>query len=322
MDYGRRAYGSESKDYMTYMSEITDQYVSSIGGIVDAGTKRPYMYDSYQNMMYLNNEAKYGITQYLGGSPMDIVAYKKSGGLEIKDRPIIPYPTIERLKMNGIKVSFDDLIPEEVSQTDTNVGSAIFALDFEGAYTDSIQGLSPVLAFGNSIDYSVYHDGQSSLLLQATESLPDSSILYGVIGWYPIGYFNPLSFIFSFYFIGSDFVGAADDGQMNGYMAIGYDTGSLVMRLYPSGSLTIGHEDSEGVPMIQHNTTWANDTWYKCVIAYNDGLLTAKINDDTIINEVDTTEISSVISTVAFVQISAFVSTPNLWIDTVMIECN
>ena len=65
MDYGRRPYASPSEDYKTFTSEITDQYVKSIGGVTPAGMKRPYVYKDYTSMQYLFNTTR----QYLGGVP-------------------------------------------------------------------------------------------------------------------------------------------------------------------------------------------------------------------------------------------------------------
>jgi hypothetical protein len=65
MDYGKRPYASPSEDYKTFTSEITDQYVKSIGGVAPAGLKRPYVYNDYNSMQYLFNTTQ----QYLGGRP-------------------------------------------------------------------------------------------------------------------------------------------------------------------------------------------------------------------------------------------------------------
>ena len=66
MDYGRRKYvspsttvdgiGTDTKNNTftaSFMGEITDQYMTSIGQARNAAFKRPYIYKDYQSMMYL-----------------------------------------------------------------------------------------------------------------------------------------------------------------------------------------------------------------------------------------------------------------------------
>ena len=65
MDYGRRKPASPSKSYITFMTEVTDQYMKSIGGIHPVDFKRPYMYEDYTSMMYLNDSP----LKQLGGIP-------------------------------------------------------------------------------------------------------------------------------------------------------------------------------------------------------------------------------------------------------------
>jgi hypothetical protein len=64
MDYGKRKYGTSKKSYIEYASEITDQYIKSIGGVHKADFKRPYKADDYHSMMYAFDTPM----KYLGGT--------------------------------------------------------------------------------------------------------------------------------------------------------------------------------------------------------------------------------------------------------------
>jgi photosystem II stability/assembly factor-like uncharacterized protein len=64
MDYGKRKYGTSKKSYIEYASEITDQYIKSIGGVHKADFKRPYKADDYHSMMYSFDTPM----KYLGGT--------------------------------------------------------------------------------------------------------------------------------------------------------------------------------------------------------------------------------------------------------------
>ena len=112
MDYGRRVYGTNSKKYITFMSEITDKYVQSIGGKFTAGTKQPYLYDNYHTMQYLYNQKK----RYLGGIPA----------------------TLEDLGLTSA-------IAPDASNLNT-----LFSVTFDGTYADLVTGLLPIATVGNS----------------------------------------------------------------------------------------------------------------------------------------------------------------------------
>ena len=112
MDYGRRVYGTNSNNYITFMSEITDKYVQSIGGKFTAGTKQPYLYDNYHTMQYLYNQKK----RYLGGIPA----------------------TLEDLGLTSA-------IAPDASNLNT-----LFSVTFDGTYADLVTGLLPIATFGNS----------------------------------------------------------------------------------------------------------------------------------------------------------------------------
>lgn len=112
MDYGRRVYGTNSKKHITFMSEITDKYVQSIGGKFTAGTKQPYLYDNYHTMQYLYNQKK----QYLGGIPA----------------------TLEDLGLTSA-------IAPDASNLNT-----LFSVTFDGTYADLVTGLLPIATVGNN----------------------------------------------------------------------------------------------------------------------------------------------------------------------------
>jgi len=112
MDYGRRVYGTNSNNYITFMSEITDKYVQSIGGKFTAGTKQPYLYDNYHTMQYLYNQKK----RYLGGIPA----------------------TLEDLGLTSA-------IAPDASNLNT-----LFSVTFDGTYADLVTGLLPIATVGNS----------------------------------------------------------------------------------------------------------------------------------------------------------------------------
>ena len=125
MDYGRRVYGTNSNNYITYMSEITDKYVQSIGGKFTAGIKQPYLYDDYFSMKYIYNLKK----KYLGGTPA---------------------ATLEDLGVTPV------IVPE-VSNLNT-----VFSVDFDGTYADSISGILPISTIGNNS--LITHSGKSCVL--------------------------------------------------------------------------------------------------------------------------------------------------------------
>jgi hypothetical protein len=112
MDYGRRVYGTNSKKHITFMSEITDKYVQSIGGKFTAGTKQPYLYDNYHTMQYLYNQKK----RYLGGIPA----------------------TLEDLGLTSA-------IAPDASNLNT-----LFSVTFDGTYADLVTGLLPIATVGNN----------------------------------------------------------------------------------------------------------------------------------------------------------------------------
>jgi hypothetical protein len=65
MDYGRRKYASPSDCQKGFTSEVTDQYVNSVGGDTypHADWRQPYTQKNYQEMMYLFNDL--GTSPYL-----------------------------------------------------------------------------------------------------------------------------------------------------------------------------------------------------------------------------------------------------------------
>jgi len=128
MDYGRRVYGTKSENYITFMSEITDKYVQSIGGKFTAGTKQPYLYDDYFSMQYIYNLKK----KYLGGTPA--------------------------AKLEDLGVT--SAIVPEVSNLNT-----LFLVNFDGTYADSISGILPAATMGNNS--LITYGGQSCVLLNA-----------------------------------------------------------------------------------------------------------------------------------------------------------
>lgn len=83
MDYGKRSYGSPANNQPTYIQEITDQYIQSIGGIWPADFKRPYVYSSYTEMQYLFNSP----VVYTGGEAPILE------DLDIELDPLIPVPS-------------------------------------------------------------------------------------------------------------------------------------------------------------------------------------------------------------------------------------
>ena len=86
MDYGRKPYVSPSTTYLDFMSEITDQYVKSIGGVINFGKKRPYDHKDYSAMQYLYNTTK----KYLGGGAPALEDIDFAGMQ--KKKVIIPAP--------------------------------------------------------------------------------------------------------------------------------------------------------------------------------------------------------------------------------------
>jgi hypothetical protein len=73
MDYGRRNYGSPPGQQTIHMSEITDQYIWSMGINFTLDFKQPYNYEDYQAMIYLFNApitSPYLVNQpFNGGNP-------------------------------------------------------------------------------------------------------------------------------------------------------------------------------------------------------------------------------------------------------------
>jgi hypothetical protein len=113
MDYGRRVYGTKSNNYITFMSEITDKYVQSIGGKFTAGIKQPYLYDDYFSMQYLYNSR----LKYLGGKPA---------------------ASLEALGLDST-----------ITPSSRTLNTA-FSVNFDGTYADSVSGLSPAQIDGNT----------------------------------------------------------------------------------------------------------------------------------------------------------------------------
>jgi hypothetical protein len=83
MDYGKRSYGSPANNHPTFIQEITDQYIQSIGGIWPADFKRPYVYSSFQEMQYLFNSP----VVYTGGEAPLLE------DLDVELDPLIPVPS-------------------------------------------------------------------------------------------------------------------------------------------------------------------------------------------------------------------------------------
>lgn len=83
MDYGKRSYGSPANNHPTFIQEITDQYIQSIGGIWPADFKRPYVYSSYTEMQYLFNSP----VVYTGGEAPLLE------DLDVELDPLIPVPS-------------------------------------------------------------------------------------------------------------------------------------------------------------------------------------------------------------------------------------
>lgn len=137
MDYGRRVYGTNSKKHITFMSEITDKYVQSIGGKFTAGTKQPYLYDNYHTMQYLYNQKK----RYLGGTPA----------------------TLEDLGLTSA-------IAPDASNLNT-----LFSVTFDGTYADLVTGLLPIATVGNS-SLTTY-GGQPCVLLHIPKDDDLKSVL-------------------------------------------------------------------------------------------------------------------------------------------------
>jgi hypothetical protein len=67
-DYGLRPYASNAESYLDFISEVTNQYITSIGGVIEADFIRPYLYDDYTNMEYIQDT----VVQYLGGTPQTL----------------------------------------------------------------------------------------------------------------------------------------------------------------------------------------------------------------------------------------------------------
>lgn len=88
-DYGKRGYASPANNHPTYINEITDQYIFSIGGIYPADFKRPYTYEDYTSMQYLFNSP----TLYLGGEAPTLSDFPE---IEFdSDMPVVSWPSLD-----------------------------------------------------------------------------------------------------------------------------------------------------------------------------------------------------------------------------------
>ena len=230
MDYGRRVYGTKSENYITFMSEITDKYVRSIGGTVNAGLKRPYMYDDYHSMQYLYNLKK----QYLGGAPA-------------------------KLEDLGIVETLD-------------VSDDKFILDFDGTYTDSVNGIVPFITTGN---YAIgYYNGKSCLHLWKQDGNYESAV-----AWLCPPSINRSKFELEFAGVGNGV-----NIFLAGFNAIEEDPlGKIAISVRPSdGLVTVLCTDICGNTLIDHSGyILSAPSWSTGKVRLADGIINISFNDVT-----------------------------------------
>ncbi len=129
MDYGRRKSASPSKNQVTFMKEITNQYMKSIGQERNAGLRRPYMFKDYQSMQYMHDPP----VKWLGGIPPQPIPPTMSIGDIRYFVPIVTY-----FILYPIECLFHDSHnwkATEYGLTGTSVPSTGDTAIFEGRFT-------------------------------------------------------------------------------------------------------------------------------------------------------------------------------------------
>jgi hypothetical protein len=273
-------YGTKSENYITFMSEITDKYVQSIGGQFTAGTKQPYLYDDYFSMQYIYNLKK----KYLGGTPA--------------------------AKLEDLGVT--SAIVPEVSNLNT-----LFLVNFDGTYADSVSGLLPIGTIGNNS--LITYGGQSCVLLNVPEdgeiggaviywypiatinknsfSLSWNSlggagcdVAVGIAGDTFGGVDNPGSIIVGFNLTGSVYVLCVDK---NGIELINYTT--------PTSYFT-------------------DNVWHSFNVTLSNGMLTVKLNNNVILTQALDISFVGNITTIGILIQAHTRSSVNAYFDSIKVE--
>ena len=199
----------------------------------------------------------------------------------------------------------------------------MFFLDFEGTYTDTIQGLSPIDEIGtHTLDSVIYYEGTSSLYeTPSYESVYDDWV-YSFIAWYPIsGIDLNGAFSIKFYVRGNTL------NDLPGYDAWGQVSimYQLIFNFKSSNVLTINFTYGL-LPETLVTTTWTEDAWTKCEVVYENETYTVKINDVTVLDKAAISalddwgpDLSIEMRTACSKNAAAY---PNFWFDSFSITNN
>ena len=265
MDYGRRVYGTNSNNYITFMSEITDKYVQSIGGKFTAGTKQPYLYDNYHTMQYLYNQKK----RYLGGIPA----------------------TLEDLGLTSA-------IAPDASNLNT-----LFSVTFDGTYADLVTGLLPIATVGNS-SLTTY-GGQPCVLLHIPNKPAGTlrEFRSAIIVWCPIFNINKNSFSLSWNILGG--AGCLIVCAITGSILENTEyPGNIIVGFKDTGTVVVESVDQYGTPLIVYETPtsyFTDNVWHSFNVTLNNGILTVKLNNNIILTQALDVSFVSNITTIAIV---------------------
>ena len=290
MDYGRRVYGTNSKKHITFMSEITDKYVQSIGGKFTAGTKQPYLYDNYHTMQYLYNQKK----QYLGGIPA----------------------TLEDLGLTSAIAPDASNLNTFIAPDASNLNT-LFSVTFDGTYADLVTGLLPILIVGNN-SLTTY-GGQPCVLLHIPK---DDDLAAVTIFWCPIFNINKNSFSLSWNILGGAdcFIGCAIAGDIlesNGY------PGDISVGFQYTGTVVVSSTDQYGTDLINYETPtsyFTDNVWHSFNVTLNNGILTVKLNNNIILTQALYVSFFSNITTIAIGISNNGSNSVDVYFDSIKVE--
>ena len=281
MDYGRRVYGTKSENYITFMSEITDKYVQSIGGKFTAGTKQPYLYDDYFSMQYIYNLKK----KYLGGTPA--------------------------AKLEDLGVT--SAIVPEVSTLNTL--NTLFLVNFDGTYADSVGGILPIGTIGNNS--LITYGGQSCVLLNVPE---DDEMDAAVIYWYPIATINKNSFSLSWNSLGGAGcdvacgIGGEFFTEYPGAIVVGFNlTGSVYVRCEDKNGIEL-------INYTTPTSYFTDNVWHSFNVTLSNGMLTVKLNNNVILTQALDISFLGTLTTIAPVLVNYTVGSVNAYFDSIKVE--
>jgi len=323
MDYGRREYASSSSNQVDFMSEITTQYMDSIGRKENAGLKKPYIFKDYTSMMYLQQyPANTGGSEFMGennfcqSTPfMSDDSFMSNDSFMFNFTPFA-WTVPQAIPLRWLGGTFPmppKPTPEPTPKPTPSI--LIFFLGFEGDYVDSVQGTLPTSANGNSIDSSVHFSGSSSLHeepLVIEEDLACGTIIWEISG------LNVLAFTVKFYIRGNNHVNyeTTESVSLVGLFD-GNDVG-FAIRLLASQEMFIAAGDDKTVTV-----PWNDNCWIKCECIYYYRRETIKINGTTVISSAPMPLLVEPFT--FYVGTSMHKDNPtstNLWVDDVSISNN